>query len=230
MPSGLTPEQVERLDELSRRVNHVMAYFANARKGERSFLGFNESIRFLRDAVRGKLPTDGVRRRIHPLIEIGISLRLEKRGVRTGASADDIGAVLPEVAEAFAVKRGRPADTTLSYAVQGLMVAWKWATGADCKVRLKENATDYRPRSLSRGADLIVHLIQEAEPRTSASTILRFIFESRNAIKGKSFMDYFPFYGGKIDPQTGAPIPGPGLKLEAFIPAHPIYCSVGPAK
>ena len=230
MTAKLSPERVERLDELNRRVAYVMQNFASARMVEREYLDFNDSLRFLRDALRGKLPADATRRRIHPLVEMCISFRLEQRGVRIGASPDDVAAVLPEISKALCIKRGRPSDATLAHTVRGLMVAWRWATGKACTVKLKDGNDEYAPIPTSRGADLIVRIVRQAEPSTTKNTILRCIYDSRTAIKGKSFSDYFPFYGATIDPDTGVPILRPGLRLESFIPAHPIYCSVGAAE
>ena len=230
MPPNLTRAQVARLDELKFRVGHALQNFASCRRVEREYMDYNDSLRFLRDAVRGKFPAEGTRRRIHPIIEIGISIKLEQRGLRSGGSAEDVAAILPEFAKAVPIKRGRPGDTTLNHTVQGLMVAWRWATGRACTAKLKDGNDKYTPVSTSRGSDLIVRLIQEADARATSYTILRAIYESRKAVEGKIFSDYFPLYGARVAPDSGAPILGPGMKLEKFIPAHPIYCSVGTAR
>lgn len=221
-----------KLAEYLRRMDHVVENYRFSKKHFGDSRRFNQSLRDLRKATNPKARKRDKRVRLAPELEAAIAIGVETR--RTDAvsdtyvapSADLVGEVCENLSRALTPVRGRPDDAVLRYHVQAMMVLFEWATGNAVTASPTTNS-EYLPQMTSAGARVIQFVFADLEPSLPVTTLMNIIRTTRakRELEGKRFGDFFPFYGGSIDPETGFPIPGPGFKLEKFGLTHPIYCS-----
>lgn len=216
----------QRLEYLTVSYRRAKDYFGDSRR-------FNESLHHLRKATNPRARRRQTSVRLAPELEAAIAIGIETSrsetcpdGQYSAPSTDLVGEVCERLASSLAPTRGRPKDAVLTYYVQALMVLCEWATHTPVTASPTTNS-DYAPQMTSPGAKVIQMVFEDLEPSVPVTTLMNIIRQTRakRSNEGKRFGDFFPFYGGSIDPETGFPIPGPGFRLEKFGLAHPIYCS-----
>lgn len=228
------PVTKERQDELiaefNRRQDHVAQSYRFARQ-HYDPQRLNESLATLVKSLNPRARRKAQRERLHPMLELLITERFRSKHRVAGEAIpiptpEDIYEAAKEVAALLKPKRGRPADAVLTHHVQGLMALWQQFTSSPVLAAQTKNSV-YDPQMTSPGGRMIERFFEKVDPSITATALTNVVRHARatGAIEGKSFMDFFPFYGGRIDPETGMPVPGRGMKLISFEPSHPIYCS-----
>ncbi|MEO7827535.1 MAG: hypothetical protein ABIR60_10380, partial [Allosphingosinicella sp.] len=109
--------------------------------------------------------------------------------------------------------------------VEGLMALIQEACGTPV-MALREKDSVYDPQ-LAEGASKSLQIVFSAmDPGVTIVQLVNIVRAARRKYAGKTmrFRDFFPFYGGGVDPETLAPTPGPHHRLEHFEMAEPIYC------
>jgi hypothetical protein len=166
---------------------------------------------------------------LHPAVELAIDL--EARGAvdpLCSVKAPDLASVRQAarvVARRTRAIRGQPKDAALHWTVQALLIWWQRATGKRVTAsRMRDNL--YDANLASRGAQAIYALLKTQEPALTEMTLVNIIRspKTRAAISGKTFLDFCPTYGWRIDAQTGLPIPRANQRLEHFHAISPIKC------
>lgn len=217
--------------EYLRRLNHLFANYRSNCRVQRCALDFNSSlaagVRALNPRSKGKPP----RARVNPELELLINVRANElakaRGTNSGGlNSADVNTASGEVLAKLKPRRGRPANPILTYHVHGYMLLHRETCGSELRAAGTRNG-DYNPHIKSPMQDLLLRWFREADPRVTLSAIVEVIEAARRSrvLEGKRFADLFPFYGGRVDPETGYPVPGPGFRLEHFVPITPIYSS-----
>ena len=213
-----------------RRLDYLFQNYRFAVAHSNRALGFNESLetgaRVLNPRARRRPP----RRRVDPVIELAINLEALKLArardpEATGPEPQDVRAASECVVARVHKRRGRPANQILAYHVHAAMALHHQTTGNPLSASMTRNSV-YDP-NLSACGEALLTAFRQIDPRITRTTIVDIIRAGHlsGIVDGKTFEDFFPFFGGRIDPQTGFPIPGPGFRLEAFERLAPIYSS-----
>ena len=217
-----------RLVELNKRLAYVLESYLLARRFLAGTNGYNQSLVHMKKAVNPKARRSPQKVKCDPSLNLLIWDRANRHAVArrsdTPANCDDVFAASRELSVELKAKRGRPADDLLIHHVQGLMVLVEWATGVPVTASLSKDSC-YEPRLASSSAAHLENICKTIEPTLTRTALVNIIrsTHSSSAIKGKRFGDFFPFYGGSVDPDSGAPRPGPGYVLERFETTPPIY-------
>lgn len=84
----------------------------------------------------------------------------------------------------------------------------------------------YDPHFCGTAGEIIEFVFKKIDPSLTTACLTNIVRDARRKFRGKTmrFGEFFPFYGGSIDPETGMPLPGPGYKLDRFELIAPIYC------
>lgn len=221
-----------RVVEFQRRLAHIDESFRRARNFERGRPTYNEGLRILAKALNPRARRSENSVRLHPALELLIKARwLQRNAGEGGNSVDreptpsDIWDICEELRDKLKPVRGRPADPNLTYHVRGLMALIQDTCGEPAQAtRFKDSV--YDPQMTSAGGRVVDLFFRNIDPAITTTALANIICQTHasGAIRGKHFRDFFPFYGGHIDRETGFPVPGPGYRLERFDPVFPIYC------
>lgn len=233
MSDPLPPaELARRVAEFQRRLAWLDRSFRQARELEAATGTFNESLRNLAKALNPRARRKETRTRLHPYLEVAIKSRWLKRQRASGTNApgrppnpSEIFEICEKLKAEIKPTRGRPAGTILTYHVQALMALVQQTCGEPAlAMRFKDSV--YDPQMSSAGGRIVEMFFRRIDPSITTTQLANIIAQAHasGSIKGKRFQDFFPFYGGHIDVETGRPIPGPGYRLVSFEPTHPIYC------
>lgn len=233
MSGRQSPEKQDpRVTEFRRRLAYLDRSFRQARALEAETGTFNESLRNLAKALNPRARRKWVRARLHPYLELAIKSRWLKRQCAEAEGApkrtpdpSDILAICAELKAELKLFRGRPPDSNLIYHVQALMALVQQTCGQPAtSMRFKDSV--YDPQMSSAGGRVIENFFRNIDPSITTTQLANIIAQTHasGAIKGKRFQDFFPFYGGGVDADTGQPVPGPGYRLVSFEPTYPIYC------
>ena len=228
-----TPEQREaRLTvEFQRRFAFLQQSFATAFKLQQSSLTLNDS---LRAAVRALNPRSR-RRPKRKRVNLGFELVINMRALELASQRDplasnfrsgDVRQAALQVVAQLTPRRGRPANDLLRWHVHAFMALYRQTCGRDLRARIVKDGA-YEPGFSSQMDQLFLILFRAVDPAATLTAIANIVKDAHasGVVQGKCFEDFFPFYGGGVDPDSGLPVPGPGYRLEQFVPLTPIYSS-----
>lgn len=228
----LTERQKARLQEFLSRAKYVQHSFRFCREVESEHASFNESLRMIGRGLHKPRRKRGSRKRMNPQLEIVVAhFARDFARERTGDSnpmpnESDVQKACERVLAEIKPRRGRPADRALQHHVAGLMCLWQWVTGGEVTASTAPSS-DYDPQLTSKGAQMIWALLNRVDPSVTKTAVVNTIIETRasSSLTDTEFRDWFPFYDATLDPETGSPQPGMGLKLDSFELSYPIYSS-----
>ncbi len=169
----LSPAQRWRLHEFRRRLEYVGASYQFWKDAEKDQPTFNESLRLLRRAWECPNRKRRDQIRLHPMIEIGVSIiafqsRSEAAGEFNPTQAE-IEAACRELLRRTKALRGRPQDLVLRYHVKGLILACEWASGTPVTASPTTNS-EYDPQMTSDGAKSIEIAFKRIDPSVTKTT------------------------------------------------------------
>ena len=211
------------------------AYMVTKSAARSDRLEFNESLTRLKGQLarvdRGedvefeRAPSN----RLHPELELLINWEARKRaGLSPSAllrptDQRHIMAAARHIASTHSARRGRPSPKLFKLYLEGLVAAWIEATGKPV-VGPRTKGSVYNPHLTGASGKVIRTFADQLEPGITDTALVMMLGQIRRKYAGKPmrFSDLFPLYGGKV--VEGVPYPGPGHKLESFIPIFPIYC------
>jgi len=223
---ALTPGQQWRFAEFRRRLEYVGESYRYWKEAEKDRPTFNQSLKLLARALQVRNRKSRKLVRLHPLIEIGISMLALDRSRNSTAefepSPAEIESAVCELLRRTRPIRGRPENLTLRYHVKGLMLLCEWTTGVPVTASPTTNSR-YEPQMTSDGAKAIEMAFKRIDPAVTRTTLMNIVRQTRGRreLEGKRFEDFFPFYQPEPHPEHG-PIVRPKIDLHF---AHPIYCS-----
>jgi hypothetical protein len=231
LPTVQTEQRQRALvDEFRRRLAYVEQSYLFWNRFLGNSNGFNASLHGLKAALQAPAEENATSDRLHPYLELLISgtARRSATGLPDTAarlSRAQLMAGAREVSAKTSPVRGRPADPIVRYHVEGLMALIEEMGGHPVRsVRYKDR--HYEPQMSTTGSKVIEVFFEVVDPAVTRTALANVVRDARRNwdSKPKRFMDYFPFYGGSIDPETGLPVPGRGYRLEQIELATPIYC------
>ncbi len=191
-------------------------------------LSFNESLSRIERALNGK-PVKEPRRRLHYEIELVLDHLAQQNAQARGASPGealielDIEAGARELLVRLKPRRGRPADVALRYHVEALMAVVQEALGMPAMAQLDRNGV-YAPQATNTAGECVVQLAQKMQHGATTTQIVGIMKKARRRFANKPmrFLDLFPTYRARVDPETGGVIARPGVTIEVAW-APPIY-------
>jgi len=222
--------QEELLAEFHQRRRHVFEKYALTRKFLGSRDSYLDSLRRLEKSLDGKFQPDGIRSRLHSLIELAIHKKAKGyASARTGladaaVTADDVEIGAREALAALRPRRGRPKDPIFSYYVEGLMALTQNLLGKPVMMQTRKDSV-YDPQATSEAGKILLMMAQAMEPAATETAIVDIVNKARRRYAGKrmEFLDFFPCYGATMDEATGEIKLRPGLQLQQMNWASPIY-------
>lgn len=209
--------------EFQRRLSHVARSYRVAKEIERATGTYNESLTNLRKALNPWARRKEKRVRLHPYLEVIIKARWLKRNSEAGDSTNgrrpapaEILEICEDLKRELRAVRGRPSDPILTYHVQGAMALVERMAGHPVRATKAKNSV-YEPHMSSSGGRMIECFFRQLDPSITSTQLGNIIRQahSSGAIEGKGFRDFFPFYGGQVDPEIGHPVLGPGTSSSA---------------
>ena len=223
---ALTPGQRWRFTEFRRRLEYVGESYRYWKNVEKDRPTVNESLILLNRALHVPSRKRRDQIRLHPMIEIGISMFvLRSRPDRSDISRPsqaEIQEASVELLRRTKPLRGRPRDETLWYHVKGLILLCEWASGVPVTASPTTNSV-YDPQMTSDGAKSIEIAFRRIDPSVTKTTLMNIIRRTRakRELEGKRFEDFFPLYKPEPHPDLGPPVQ-PTIDFNI---AYPIYCS-----
>jgi hypothetical protein len=222
----LTPRQQWRFAEFRRRLEYVGESYRYWKDAENDRPTFNQSLKVLQRAL--KSPNRKRRKliRLHPLVEIGISMLASNNSKdpadEFNPSPDEIETAVRELLRRTTAIRGRPSNLTLRYHVKALMLLCEWTTGVPVTASPLTNSV-YEPQMTSDGAKAIEMAFKRIDPSVTRTTLMNIVRQTRGRreLEGKRFDDFFPLYQSEPHPELAVAAPS---QIEVRF-AHPIYCS-----
>jgi hypothetical protein len=220
-----------QVGEIKRRLAYVQASYAFCKAQTAGLKSYNRSLARLKRAVGRPKRPGRTEYRLHPALEIRITQRARGlAGIEGSARLDPahnqfVQQAAAEIAATASPIRGRPANACLRHHVEGLMALIQEACGTPV-LALREKESIYDPQ-LAEGVSQCLRIVFSAvDPVVTTVQLVNIVRAARRKYAGKRmrFRDFFPFYGGNVDPTTLVPQPGPHHRLEHFEVAAPIYC------
>ncbi|WP_347302149.1 hypothetical protein V5740_08995 [Croceibacterium sp. TMG7-5b_MA50] len=106
------------------------------------------------------------------------------------------------------------------------MALYRQTCGSDLRARIVKDGA-YEPGFAPPIDQVLLQIFHAVDQRATLTAMANIVKDAHatGAVKGKRFEDFFPFESGSIDPETGLPVPGPGYRVEQFVPITPIYSS-----
>lgn len=222
----LTPGQLWRFAEFRRRLEYIGESYRFWKDAEIGRPTFNESLRLLRRAFEVPKRTRREQIRLHPMIEIGISIIASREGANPSGKFDPTQTEIEEASRELLLRakplRGRPQNMNLRYHVKGLILACEWASGTPVTASPTTNS-EYDPQMTSDGAKSIEIAFKRIDPSINKTTLMNIIRQMRASreLEGKRFEELFPYYQPEPHPELGI-VARPEFEIRI---AHPIYCS-----
>jgi hypothetical protein len=231
--SAETPEerQSRLVGEFQNRLAWIVRSYRNCVEQRNARLNFNETIAAAKQSLNPRARSKPKRKRVDPEFEFATNFKARERANErapdaTALSPEDVNAAAQELVDKLKPRRGRPSDPILVHHIQAMMALHRQTCGKNVRASLTRNSV-YDPHIHGGFGEVWVQFFHEINPAVTMTTLVNIILETHasKTIIGKRFQDFFPFYGGSIDPETGIPQPGPGYRLEKFTPIAPIYSS-----
>lgn len=228
--------QAEILDRAIDRLKHLERGYTLAKSALRSDrLTFNNSLTRLREQLARIDRDEWVEfeqsqdNRLHPELELLINCEARKRAELDPSALlgpdheRHIMAAARHVASIQIPRRGRPRRQLFEHYFKGLVALWIEVTGTPVVGQRTLNSV-YHPHLPGAPGKVVRAFADHVEPRITDTALVNMLGRIRRKYAGKAmrFQSLFPGYGGSV--VDGVPHPGPGYRLESFVPIIPIYC------
>lgn len=222
--------EAELVEEFRKKLAYWQWSYLFAKAHAPDFKRFNASLARLKKQVAKPAPPGTPVSRAEPELELLINQRAKRlAGLDQSAMLEPchkpyVERAAAEVARTTKARRGQPPASYLRLHVLALMALVQETTGKAVLDQRDDNKGGYDPKFRGGVSRLIETQFALVDSEVTRERLSGFVREARKTYKGKlmRFVDFLPGYGARPDPETGAPIVGPHLRLDAFVPNAPI--------
>ena len=221
--------EAELLEEFRKRLAYWKWSYRFAKAHAPDSKRFNASLARLKKQVANPAPPGTPESRAEPELELLISVRARRlAGLDDGTMLEPchkafVERAAAEVARTTKARRGQPVAKYLNVHVLALMALVQETCGKPV-LDQRDKHSVYEPQFPEGVGQLIELQFADLDSDVSTKQLSHIVRKARKDFNGKlmRFVDFLPGYGARPDPETGAPIVGPHLRLVAFVANAPI--------
>ena len=227
-PTADPEREAELVNEFKKRLGYLEESYRASRRFEPEDETFNQSLRRLRRSLASRRTSRRPRKRLHPEIEMEISLQAQRLAEGEGPKVEPrhVGEAVKLAVERLTPRRGRPDDIMLEFHVKGLVALIQEFSGLAVLPSRYSGPDLYEPRFAGTISSIVPLIFRGIDESISETRLVNIVRKLRREHAGKElrFLDLFPLYGATVTSDGTIEVSGGRLKVLAAQLNYAIYC------